>query len=382
MSHAIRFSALASLAVIAGCTDQPSLTAPTRPNAAIITNPAPTTYTVTVDPVVTLAGFPGSDFTAALGINTLGEVAGTSKLGGIHHAVRWAAGSSSPSDVALGIAHDINTAGQLVGEVGVRAALWTPNGAGGYTLTNIGDQLPSAITSTANGINGNGQVVGTYHVAVSEGVWADKCFLWTPVKPNASVGTVTTLPDLGGSFCVANDINSTGSVVGASTNAEGESHAFVWGSSGWGRLNKIRDLTPGAGPSYATAINDAGVVAGQNTTETAGNAAIWTPVSGSYVITNLGTLDGNQSWAMDINDAGFVVGFARHTGVFEDDAFFWQNGEFTILPGTASVTTAYALTNVNGNSVQVVGSSYDPATTARTALRWDVTLGSPGTAAK
>lgn len=345
----------------------------------VTTSPAPTTYTVTVDPPAILEGFPGSNYNIALGVSTLGEVAGISSFEGAQHGVRWPAGSTLPSDVGIGNPHDINAGGQLAGEFGIRAALWTPNGAGGYTLTRIGDQLPSAISSLANSINSNGQVVGTYRVEQSEGVWLDKCFLWTPDKPNAPTGTVTTLPDFGGSFCIANDVNSAGNVVGVSTNSEGEPHGFIWSPSRYGRLGKIRDLTPSGGASYATSINDAGQVAGQHTTETSANAAIWTPTaSGSYVMTDLGTFTGDQSWALDINDAGFVVGFARRntTSPAEDDAFIWQNGEFTLLAGVATISEATALTGMTGNSVLVVGGSYDFATGARTALRWNVTLSS------
>lgn len=379
MSRATPLFALASLAAAAGCTDQPALTAPTRPNAIVTTSPAPTPYTVTVGDPVILEGFPGSTYNIAAGSNTLGDVAGVSSLGGTQHAVRWPAGSTAPVDVGMGTPYDINTAGQLVGEFGIHAALWTPNGAGGYTLTLLDEQLPSPSYSSASGVNANGQVVGSYQVQVN-GVWVRKCFLWTPVKPNATTGSITTLPDFGGGFCVANDINSSGSVVGASNTSKGDTHGFIWSQSG-GRLGRIRDLTPNGDMSYATSINEAGQVAGQHTTQTAGNAAIWTLIAGSYVMTDLGTFTGTESWAMDINDAGFVVGFARRGDLTEDDAFFWQNGEFTLLPGTASIMEAAALSGLNGSSVQVIGTSLD-GTGARTALRWNVTLSTASASAK
>ena len=42
-------------------------------------------------------------------------------------------------------------AGQIAGETvpPFQAALWTPNGSGGYTYTDISAQLPSPIISTA-----------------------------------------------------------------------------------------------------------------------------------------------------------------------------------------------------------------------------------------
>jgi probable HAF family extracellular repeat protein len=374
---------LASLAIAAGCSDGPTTAAPTQPNASVTTSATPTAYNVTVGAPIVLEGFAGSTYNLVTGVNTLGDVAGISMLGGTQHGARWPAGSTTPSDVGVGNPHDINAAGQLAGERGPRATLWTPDGAGGYTITNIGQQLPAALTSSATALNANGQVVGTYHVAVSDGVWADKCFLWTPDKPNATTGTVTLLPDLGGSFCIANDINSAGYVVGVSTDANNEQHAFLWTPPTSNRLGRIRDLTPGNGPSYATSINDARQVAGQHNTATAANAAIWTPTPlGAYVMTDLGTFTGTESWATDINDAGFVVGFARHGGLPDSDAFFWQNGEFTLLPGTGSISEAAALTPLDGSSVQVVGVSSEAGTTARTVLRWNVTLATGGSTSK
>jgi probable HAF family extracellular repeat protein len=309
-------------------------------------------------------------------VSALGEVAGVSTQGGGLHVARWPSGSSLPSDVGIGTPYDINITGQIAGEFGVHAALWTPGGPDGYTRTNIGEQLPSAVESRAYSINANGQVVGTYRAVPPDGGVVDKCFLWTPDKPNAPTGTVTTLPDFGGRSCVAYDVNSTGHVVGAATTSGGETHGFIWSPSINGRLAKIRDLTPGGGPSYATSINDSRTVAGQHVTETGGIAAIWTPSpSGSYVMTHLGTSTGNESFAMDINDAGFVVGYVRHNRPpYGDDAFFWQNGEFTLLFSSASFSEATALTGMNGNSVQVVGASVDEVTGGRTALRWNLTL--------
>lgn len=62
---------------------------------------------------------------------------------------------------------DVNELGQVVGavssatspEFGARAALWSPNGQGGYTLTLLG-QLPGHSVSTATAINNLGDVVG------------------------------------------------------------------------------------------------------------------------------------------------------------------------------------------------------------------------------
>lgn len=370
MSKATPLFAIAALALTAGCSDEPALTAPTHVNP-LVSPPTPTT--VTVGPPAILEGF--TTYVIVHGVNALGDAVGvTGGFGGGPQAARWAAGSTVPIHVAGGEPQDINSAGQIVGDSLGYATLWTPDGAGGYTRTSIAKQLPSAIISSSSGINANGQVVGWYRVAGSAGGWVDKCFVWSPVTPNATTGTVTTILGLGGSFCSAAGINSAGNVVGSSTTVDGETHGFMWSPGGGGRLGKIRDLTPRGGPSTAAAINNAGVIAGQHLW----SAAIWKPVNGgSYEVTDLGTFTGTQSWALDINDAGFVVGYASGESPNQQDAFIWQNGAFTLLPGTTPITAAVALTNANGNSVQVVGGSYDAANNNRTGLRWTVTVTSP-----
>ena len=377
MSKATALFAIAALALTAACSDKPALTAPTRPNPLVSALPAPTPTALTVAPPEILEGF--TTYVIVHGVNALGDAVGvTGGFGGGPQAARWAAGSTVPIHVAGGEPQAINSAGQIVGDSLGYATLWTPDGAGGYTRTSIAKLFPSAITSSASGINAGGQVVGSYRVVGSAGGWVDKCFVWTPVTRNGTTGTVTSIQGLGGDYCAALDINSAGNVVGGSTTVDGERHGFIWSPGGGGRLGKIRDLTPRGGPSNAAAINDAGLIAGQHLS----NAAIWKPVpGGSYEVADLGTFTGTQSWAQDINDAGFVVGFASRESPYQQDAFIWQNGQFTLLPAATPLTYAAALTSLNGNSVQVVGGSSDATSSNRSALRWTVTVSSAASVA-
>jgi probable HAF family extracellular repeat protein len=358
---------LVALSLI-GCADQPVPTAPS------VSTPNLSTYTVTVAAPTILTGISGSSFDIAVGINNAADIAGVSGT----MAVRWAAGTTVPVlvDAADSRANDINSFGQLVGEKNLRASLWTPNGAGGYTLTDIGAQLPAANYSNAWGINSHGQVVGVYRPFATIGPFSDVCYLWTPTSANATTGTVTTFAGLGGTFCVANDISSSGHIVGASTTSAGAQHAFLWSpTSANAGTGNIQDLAPTAFASYGAAINDALQIAGQYTSATGvGIAATWTPTGGGgFAVTELGTFGGVESHAMDINDAGFVIGWVRNSA-FVDNAFFWQSGTFTALPPGPYVTTSpNALTNLVGNVVRVVGASTS-STGARAALRWDVTV--------
>ena len=364
---------LVALSILTGCADQPVPTAP------VVSGPNLSAYAVSVAGPTVLGGISGSSFDIAVGINNAGEIAGVSGNFPNGQAVRWATGTTVPVpiDAADSRANDINSFGQLVGEKNLRASLWTPNGIGGYTLTDIGAQLPAANYSVAWSINSHGQVVGNYRPFATTGPFSDVCFLWTPTSPNATTGTVTTFAGLGGIFCVANDINSLGHIAGASTTSAGATHAFLWSpTSANAAAGSIQNLAPTAFASYGAAINDALQIAGQHTGASGfSTAAIWTPTDGGgFAVTELGTFGGVESHAMDINDAGFVVGWVRNSFGL-DDAFFWLSGAFTALPpGPYDVTSPNALTNLTGNTVRVVGASTNSTTAARAALRWDVTV--------
>ena len=382
-------AALASLAAtLSGCTDEPLPSAP-RDIAPRDIAPRATVYaSVAVGAPVVLGGLPGSIQDIPHGINDAGDVTGVSSF----KAAVWHTGAgvvpsstaaSAIDDGAPGWGHDINAAGQVAGERGVRAALWTPNGNAPPILTDIGALLPGApISSVAWGINDGGKVVG-YFTLVENGESVSKCFLWTPAVANGTSGTVSVpAADFGGGFCVANAVNGAGTVVGASAlpapaGSPAESHAFAWDGSGGAAL---MDLTPGPDQhSYASGINDGGQVAGWRITSPGIggviNAVVWSPTgAASWNVADLGTFGHEQSYAMDINDAGFVVGFTRDGST--DRAFFWQNGVVAELPaGSAPSVSTTALSNVVGNVVLVVGGSIlDLDANTREPLRWAVTL--------
>jgi probable HAF family extracellular repeat protein len=152
--------------------------------------------------------------------------------------------------------------------------------------------------SEAFGINSTGQVVGASTTATGE----RHAFLWT-------AGRMRDLGTLGGSSSTAQNINSLGQVVGWSTTADGSEHAFIWTSR-----DGMRDLgTLGRPRSYAYAINDHGQVVGYTAAlatdppfSRIGHAAfIWTAADG---MRDLRATDDQWSEAWDINLSGQVVG--------------------------------------------------------------------------
>ena len=375
----LRLASLTALGTVAGCRDYHPTSAPAGPSRTAV-------YTTAVSGPGVLHSLDGATNGIAWGLNDLGDIVGVSNAS--VSATRWGTGlAASPlSTVGLPVdggneARDANVAGQIAGMHGNNAALWTPIGGGAYTETDIGALLAAppfnALQSTAYGINAGGAVVGTYTIQVGSAFHL-RCFLWAPALPNGTAGTVVDLGDLagGGGQCIANDVNSAGQVVGASTPSaiDPTLHAFTWSGT-------MTDLAPAGGSSYGTAINDAGQVAGQRVTPSGGeSAAVWTPSGpGSWSVLDLGApaLSGQSgiitSAALDIDDAGFVVGYTQAPDLGVLRAFFWQNGTFTELPppGPAPIAEATALTNLAGNAVVVSGLSYADS---YTPLRWAVTL--------
>ncbi|WP_167402623.1 DUF3466 family protein [Micromonospora viridifaciens] len=168
--------------------------------------------------------------------------------------------------------------------------------------------------SEANGINDQGAVVGQDDTVFP--------FVWNPSQPNGTTGTSTRLPILptggGPSEATAMAINNNGDIVGFSDalDASGQlvERAVVWSGGG------VRDLgtlapdpnNPGSflGSSRAVDINDAGLIVGSaDTPSGARHAFLFDPQVGA--MQDLGSLVSvapDSSRATSINNAGQIVG--------------------------------------------------------------------------
>ena len=221
------------------------------------------------------------------------------------------------TSVAFGISEN----GIVVGQSNGQAFKWTMGG-GMIGLNGLGGS-----TSTANGVNSAGQVVGSgyvagfeYHAILWDGGTAPTD-LGTPGEFSESndineLGTIAgtadfrgfrktyggpmeELPTLGG-ITVANAINSGSTVAGGSDDGGGMRHPFRWTSG-----SNLEDLGIPPGTDFASAndLNDSGIVVGGSGTGLQFGAWLY---DGSYTTLNgLWTYD-NRAWA--INNAGAVVG--------------------------------------------------------------------------
>ncbi len=164
------------------------------------------------------------------------------------------------------------------------------------------------------------------------------------------------LGTLGGTFSEAYNVNRFGQVVGCSTTASSEvERPFLWSN---GVMTDLGVL-PGATSSCAVDINDAGQVVGYGRMPYGGNdfygahAFLWQ----NGVMIDLGSLRPGDHWvtAEAINNLGQVVGYSKPSqDEGEAHAFLWQNGTMTDL---GSLGGAGAVAYDINDSGQVVGGS-------------------------
>lgn len=112
------------------------------------------------------------------------------------------------------------------------------------------------------------------------------------------------LGTLGGDSSVAVRINTRGQVIGSSTTAAGETHAFLW------QRGVMRDLgTMGHVNSRAVDINERGQIIGFAFGEDFPDTTSRGFIRQHGVLTDLGTPAGGHTLPFDINELGQVVGW-------------------------------------------------------------------------
>ena len=264
-------------------------------SAPIITAGGTTIQTVGYN-VINLGTLPGGNSSIANGINSFGQVVGSSDSSNGSRAFLYSNGTMTDLGTLPGgtfsSATAINNAGQVVGSSdssnGDSAFLY-----GNGTMTDLnpffGNNFPAS--STATGINNSGQVVG--RLSVSRAFGGSRIFLY-------SNGTITYLD---GATADASGINDFGQVVGSWLNPNISNNLLAVIYNG-GQRQDLGTL-PGAVLSSGAAINNSGQVVGYS--DVNGNARAFLYSGGQ--MQDLGTLPGLvYSSASAINNSGQVVG--------------------------------------------------------------------------
>jgi probable HAF family extracellular repeat protein len=224
------------------------------------------------------------------------------------------------SNIEESSAFGINNSGTIVGAAtadtgGIRAVRWV-NG----NMQYLGYNNLSSFNGTANDINSNGQIAGTY----DNQNFQRRGFFWQN-------GNLTEIGTLGGNISRAYKINNLTQIIGETRNANGDLRAFLWEN---GSLTEI--ISPEAQFSVAWDINDSTQIVGFQWINSTRTAFLWE----NGDIYNLNDhIDPASGWeledAMAINNLGYIVGKGRLNGQFKSFLLVPKKYPVLIVPGIA-----------------------------------------------
>ena len=287
---------------------------------------AQASYRYAVTPVLT-GNF---EYASSFAINSQGDMVGTVYQGGDdRYGVLYAGGVATRLGTLGGIAstaYGINDNGVVVG--------YSTNADGLYHATMYRN---GAVTDLTPGYASETSAFGINNAGVAVGAIQCNCSIDT----RAAIfhdGQISTLGTVGGHFAGALDINNSGAIVGWSSDAEGQDHAFLY------RGGTLTDLgTFGGRVAEARAINDAGDVIGtiQFGEPIDERGYFWR--NGNATL--LGSLPGYGSEALGLNGLGQVVG-ALYGVDWQHDAhgFIWENGQLVTLDSLIDPAQGWTIT--------------------------------------
>jgi len=294
---------------------------------------AATDYTIT--DLGTLAGHNRS---GAYDINNIAQVVGFSDPDPYHgRAFLWENGQMINLGSLLDFsgADAINESAWVVGKTDVpdqyfpHACLWKEG-----TISELIEY-----TSYAHGINGSGQIVGDHYPQGRV-----RAFLINnpSLAPFDGIDKkVKDLGTLGGSYASALDINTSGQIVGSSSDVDDSpSYAFLWENDQMTKICKYE--------SQANAINDSGHVAGWYYDGSTYQAFLWKDGVSSIHDTIFG-----WSKAEDINKLGQVVGTSG-SGAFIWDSLNGMQKLGDMVPNLEGWIVLYSASGINDKG-QIVG---------------------------
>jgi probable HAF family extracellular repeat protein len=244
------------------------------------------------------------------GISDRGELAGWSNITQTQAAVlrqgRW---RQLPDHGEPSTTGAINAGGDVTGWVHYRTGFW-PRGGAFVRLPMPADSVEDGFPT---GISDRQVVVGYYRSTVGQ---EQSCFRWSAEEGSVELGFMGQ-----GDYCFASAINDAGQIAGyGDTEAFGVAHSFIYTNGVFQDIGTIDD----GYDTYASGINRQGHVVGTTATY---SSFLWK--DGQMIDLRVGS-PYNMIAAGSINDRDEIVGQARDGwGVWH--AVRWADGHFTDL---------------------------------------------------
>lgn len=291
----------------------------------------------------------------AVSVNDFGAVVGRYSTGATYETVNATTGVINANNIVRGAFLWENGAQTALTATGVKKGLSDDGAPDGATVT--------LLTPNLNTINNQGIITGTAdEVRQPQGLASDRALVWK----NEGSGYNLTINSLGGKESYYLDINAQNQVAGRNIVSQADAAGVVQTFERPifvenGTVTRLAEL--GGNGGTAQSINGQGTIVGYLDQDGALNgeekytAVVWKlDASGQYVLEDLGTFGDEQARAIDLNNAGQIIG-ATNSGsgaTAASNPFILRDGEFTAIGSLGGKTGSATEINEFGT---VVGAS-------------------------